>query len=81
LSGELAALPVPTNLDRAALAAYCGACALWAEATVQIEKYGALIRSPVTLPRHRQPQAGIMMRIATPPPGGGAFRSSRRSPR
>jgi len=40
---------------------------------VQIEKYGALIRSPVTLPRHRQPQAGIMMRIATPPPGGGLF--------
>lgn len=61
LVGELAALRLLTNLDRAALAAYCGAYALWAEATVQIEKYGAMIKSPqgfpdpVALSRHRQP--------------------------
>jgi len=30
LAGELAALRLLTNLDRAALAAYCGAYALWA---------------------------------------------------
>jgi phage terminase small subunit len=32
LAGELAALRLLTNLDRAALAAYCGAYALWADA-------------------------------------------------
>ena len=32
LVGELGALRMLTNLDRAALAAYCGAYALWAEA-------------------------------------------------
>jgi hypothetical protein len=30
--GDLVALRMPTNLDRAALAAYCGVHALWAEA-------------------------------------------------
>jgi P27 family predicted phage terminase small subunit len=39
-----------TNLDRAALAAYCGAYALWAEATAQIQKYGAMIKSPTGFP-------------------------------
>jgi P27 family predicted phage terminase small subunit len=33
---ELATLRMITNLDRAALAAYCGAYALWAEATEAI---------------------------------------------
>ena len=42
---ELAALRLLTNLDRAALAAYCGAYALWADATAHIEKYGAMIKS------------------------------------
>src|SRR5712691_8892206 len=42
LVGELSALRLLTNLDRAALAAYCGAYALWAEATAQIQKYGAI---------------------------------------
>jgi P27 family predicted phage terminase small subunit len=64
LVGELAALRLLTNLDRAALAAYCGAYALWADATVQIEKYGAMIKSPtgvsdpVALPSYRQPASG-----------------------
>ncbi len=61
LVGELAALRMLTNLDRAALAAYCGAYALWAEATEAIQKYGAMVKSPTGLPdpvalsRHRQP--------------------------
>jgi phage terminase small subunit len=38
LVGELAALKLLTNFDRAALAAYCGAYALWAEATEAIQK-------------------------------------------
>src|SRR5438552_14304431 len=71
LVGELAALRLLTNLDRAALAAYCGAYALWAEATAQIQKYGAMIKSPTGFPI--QPpylaianrQAEIMMRIAS----------------
>src|SRR5205085_7542968 len=50
LVGELCALRLLTNLDRAALAAYCGAYALWAEATAQIQKYGAMIKSPTSFP-------------------------------
>jgi P27 family predicted phage terminase small subunit len=71
LVGELAALRLLTNLDRAALAAYCGAYALWAEATVQIEKYGVMIKSPTGFPIQSpylaiaNRQAEIMMRIAS----------------
>jgi phage terminase small subunit len=36
LVGDLAALNLMTNFDRAVLAAYCGAYALWAEATEAI---------------------------------------------
>ena len=39
-----APLRILTNLDRAALAAYCGAYALWAEATEAIQKYGTMIK-------------------------------------
>ena len=71
LVGELAALRLLTNLDRAALAAYCGAYALWAEATAQIHKYGAMIKSPTGFPIQSpylaiaNRQAEIMMRIAS----------------
>jgi P27 family predicted phage terminase small subunit len=71
LVGELAALRMLTNLDRAALAAYCGAYALWAEATAQIQKYGAMIKSPTGFPIQSpylaiaNRQAEIMMRIAS----------------
>src|SRR3979409_359558 len=47
---ELCALRLLTHLDRAALAAYCGAYALWAEATEAIQKYGSLIKSPTGFP-------------------------------
>ena len=69
--GELAALRLLTNLDRAALAAHCGAYALWAEATEAIQKYGAMIKSPQGFPIQSpylaiaNRQAEIMMRIAS----------------
>jgi len=71
LVDELAVLRMLTNLDRAALAAYCGAYALWAEATVQLQKYGAMIKSPTGFPIQSpylsivNRQAEIMMRIAS----------------
>jgi P27 family predicted phage terminase small subunit len=59
-----------TNLDRAALVAYCGAYALWAEATEAIQKYGVMIKSPSGCPVQSpyvsaNRQAEIMMRIAS----------------
>jgi P27 family predicted phage terminase small subunit len=71
LVGELAALKMLTNLDRAALAAYCGAYALWAEATQASQKYGVMIKSPTGFPIQSpyvsiaNRQAEIMMRIAS----------------
>jgi P27 family predicted phage terminase small subunit len=71
LAGELGALRMLTNLDRAALAAYCGAYALWAEATEAIQKYGVMIKSPQGFPIQSpylsiaNRQAEIMMRIAS----------------
>jgi P27 family predicted phage terminase small subunit len=69
--GELASLKLLTNFDRAALAAYCGAYALWAEATQAIQKYGVMIKSPSGYPVQSpyvsvaNRQAEIMMRIAS----------------
>jgi P27 family predicted phage terminase small subunit len=60
-----------TNLDRAALAAYCGAYALWAEATEAIQTYGTMVKSPSGYPMQSpyvsvaNRQAEIMMRIAS----------------
>jgi P27 family predicted phage terminase small subunit len=71
LVGELASLRLLTNFDRAALAAYCGAYALWAEATQAIQKYGVMIKSPSGYPVQSpyvsvaNRQAEIMMRIAS----------------
>jgi P27 family predicted phage terminase small subunit len=71
LGSELCALGLLTNLDRAALAAYCGAYALWAEATEAIQKYGTMIKSPSGYPVQSpyvavaNRQAEIMMRIAS----------------
>jgi P27 family predicted phage terminase small subunit len=71
LSQELASLGLLTNLDRSALAAYCGAYALWAEATEAIQKYGTMVKSPSGYPIQSpyvaiaNRQAEIMMRIAS----------------
>ena len=71
LAGELGKLKILTALDRAALAAYCGAYALWAEATEAIQKYGTMVKSPTGYPIQSpyvsiaNRQAEIMMRIAS----------------
>ena len=71
LASELGKLRIITNLDRAALAAYCGSYALWAEATEQIEKYGSMVKSPSGYPQQSpylaiaNRQTEIMMRIAS----------------
>jgi P27 family predicted phage terminase small subunit len=71
LTGELSKLNLITNLDRGALATYCGAYALWAEATEQIQKYGVMVKSPTGYPIQSpylsiaNRQAEIMMRIAS----------------
>jgi P27 family predicted phage terminase small subunit len=70
LVADLAKLRLLTSLDRAALAAYCGAYALWAEATLAIQKYGTMVKSPTGFPIQSpyvsiaNRQAEIMMRIA-----------------
>jgi P27 family predicted phage terminase small subunit len=71
LVGELAKLNLLTSFDRAALAAYCGSYALWAEATEAIQKFGVMIKSPTGYPVQSpyvsvaNRQAEIMMRIAS----------------
>lgn len=70
LVATLGPLRVLTHLDRAALAAYCAAYALWAEATEAIQKYGAMVKSPTGFPIQSpyvsiaNRQAEIMMRIS-----------------
>lgn len=71
LAGELGKLRIITHLDRGALASYCGAYALWAEAMEQLQKYGTMIKSPSGYPQQSpylavaNRQAEIMMRIAS----------------
>jgi P27 family predicted phage terminase small subunit len=71
LVGELGKLRVLTRLDRAPLAAYCGAYALRAEATEAIGKFGVMIKSPNGFPVQSpylsiaNRQTEIMMRIAS----------------
>ena len=71
LIGELASLRIITALDRSALAAYCNAYGLWAEATEAIQKYGTMVKSPTGYPIQSpyisiaNRQAEIMMRIAS----------------
>jgi P27 family predicted phage terminase small subunit len=70
LAPELSTLRILTNLDRAALAAYCGAYAMWAEATEAIQKFGTMVKSPTGYPVQSpyvsiaNRQAEIMIRIA-----------------
>jgi P27 family predicted phage terminase small subunit len=50
MAPQLAALRILTQLDRAALAAYWGAYAMWAEATEAIQKFGTMVKSPTGYP-------------------------------
>jgi P27 family predicted phage terminase small subunit len=71
LSKDLAALGLLTNLDRAALASYCVAHALWVQAIEAIQKYGSMVKSPSGYPIQSpyvsiaNRQTEIMMRIAS----------------
>lgn len=70
LSTELSKLNLITNLDRGALAIYCGAYALWAEASEHIQRYGTIVKSPTGFPVQSpylsvaNRQAEIMLRVA-----------------
>lgn len=71
LCKELGALRLLTELDRTALAIYCGAYELWVEATEAIQKYGSMVKSPSGYPiqspyvAQANRQGEIMMRIAS----------------
>jgi P27 family predicted phage terminase small subunit len=71
LSAELATLNLVTHLDRGALAAYCGAYALWAEAMEQVQTFGTMVKSPTGYPIQSpylaiaNRQAEIMLRVAS----------------
>jgi len=68
---ELAPLYLLTNLDRSALASYCGAYGMWAEAMEALQKYGTMIKSPQGYPIQSpylsiaNRQTEIMLRIAS----------------
>ncbi|WP_436643985.1 phage terminase small subunit P27 family [Microbaculum sp. FT89] len=70
LVGELSKLNLLTHLDRAALAAYCNAYAMWVEAIEAIQKYGAMVKSPSGFPIQSpyvaiaNRQAELMLRIS-----------------
>ena len=67
---ELTALGRLTKLERGSLAIYCGAYALWAEATEAIQRFGSMVNAPSGIPIQSpyvsiaNRQADIMMRIA-----------------
>ena len=69
--GELTSKGVLSSFDRAPLAAYCIAYALWIEAVEMVQKHGAMIKSPNGFPIQSpylatlNRQAEIMMRIAS----------------
>ena len=68
---ELVELGLMTRLDRAALAAYCQAYAMYLDAIQAIQKYGPLVKSPNGYPQVSpylsiaNKQAEIMIRIAS----------------
>lgn len=71
LVAELGPFRILTALDRSALAAYCGAFAVWAEATKALHQHGLMVKSPTGYPIQSpylsiaNRQAEIMMRIAS----------------
>jgi P27 family predicted phage terminase small subunit len=71
LASELGKPNILTAFDRAALAVYCGAYMLWAEAAEAVKKYGTMIKSPTGFPIQSpyisiaNRKAETMMRIAS----------------
>jgi P27 family predicted phage terminase small subunit len=59
ISADLSAQGLLTNVDRAALAAYCAAWARWVDAEEQIAKFGAVIKSPKSGYPIQNPYVGI----------------------
>jgi P27 family predicted phage terminase small subunit len=68
--GELTPLGILSSVDRAPLAAYCCAYALWIEAMEMVQKHGAMIKSPNGYPMqspylsHANKQYELMMKTA-----------------
>ncbi|NQV57116.1 MAG: phage terminase small subunit P27 family [Rhodospirillales bacterium] len=68
---DLTQLNMLTSLDRAALAAYCEAYAMWTEAITAIHKFGTIVKSPTGYPMQSpyvsiaNRQAEIMLRIGS----------------
>lgn len=46
ISAELVSLGLLTSVDRAALAAYCASWSRWVDADTNVQKFGAVIKSP-----------------------------------
>jgi P27 family predicted phage terminase small subunit len=70
VAGALTAVGRLTVFDRAALAAYCNAYALWVEAVDALQRYGAVMKAPSGFPVQSlyvsiaNRQVEIMIRIA-----------------
>lgn len=70
LARHLVMLRLMSDLDRAMLAAYCHAYALWVEGVAAIRKFGAMVKSPSGFPMQSpyvavvNKQAELMIRIA-----------------
>jgi P27 family predicted phage terminase small subunit len=59
ISAELSASGLLTNVDRAALAAYCSSYARWAEAEENVQKFGTVIKSPKSGFPIQNPYVGV----------------------
>jgi P27 family predicted phage terminase small subunit len=59
VSKDLLALGLLTSIDRAALAGYCASWSRWVAAELQIEKYGAIVKSPKSGYAIQSPFVGI----------------------
>lgn len=59
VSEELSAQGLLTTVDRAALAAYCASWARWVDAEENLQKFGAVIRSPKSGFPIQNPYVGV----------------------
>jgi len=59
ISAELVSLNLLTSVDRAALSAYCASWSRWMDAETNVQKYGAVIKSPKSGFPIQNPYVGI----------------------